>query len=469
MLKKILFAVAIVFALVNFGLGIGTIILSRMNGVDWATIFSDGGWILALSMASIGVLIALLRDHNPLGWIFLAIGFFQGLVSFAMQYAIYGLITSPGALPGSDLMSWLGQIAWFPGLVLLLTYAILLFPTGHLPSPRWRIFGWANIIPLISFLPLAISIWPFRGLTLILHPDQVTPTTGILSFVLLFSFPLVLICGLISLVSLIIRFRQADFVERRQIKWVVFAAGIFLFMEILQGVPVIYNFFMDNKISYLIVIPVSIALPAAIGIAILRYRLWDIDILINRTLVYVPLTAILSGLYAASISLLQKVFVAFTGSKSDGAVVLTTLILTSTFTPIKGALQIFVDRRFKNPVEPLAKLKTFRHQVKSVEEVVARENAAQRFLDESTVALQASGGAIFLSRAGVSQLVSNTGDWKSDRESIAIPIGKEPETIGTLYLRPCLTGIAYTETEISLLTDVAERLGHVLSLMGSTT
>lgn len=465
MKKKILILATIIFGLVNLVFGIGTVIISRMNRVDWATIFSDRGWILALSMTSVGVLIALLRNHNPLGWIFLAIGFFQGLVSFAMQYATYALLTSLGTLPGGELMSVLGQVAWFPGLVLMLTYAILLFPTGHLPSPRWRIFAWVCAIPMVLFIPVAISTWPFRGLVLLQHPEQVTPTTGLISFLTTLSFPMVLLCGLVSLVSIFIRFRKAGFMEKRQIKWVAFAAGIFLFTEILLSVQPIYTFFNDNKLTYLFVVPVSIALPAAIGIAILRYRLWDIDFLINRTLVYVPLTAILSGLYAASITLLQKVFVTFTGSKSDGAVVLTTLILTSTFTPIKGALQIFVDKRFKNPVEPLAKLKTFRYQVKSIEEVVARENAAMRFLDESASALQASGGAIFLSRAGVTQMVSNTGDWKSDRESIAIPIGKEPDNIGTLYLGLRRNGIAYTETEISLLSDVAERLGHVLSLM----
>jgi hypothetical protein len=362
-------------------------------------------------------------------------------------------------------MSWLGQIAWFPGLSLMLTYAVLLFPTGHLPSPRWRIFAWVCAIPIFLFGLVAVSLWPFRGLELLLHPDNFTPTNGILVIFLYLSFPMLLACGLVSLASIIIRYRKADLVIRRQIKWVAFAAGIFLLMELLQMVPPIYNFFTDNKLTYLVAIPVSIALPAAIGMAILRYRLWEIDILINRTLVYIPLTGILSGLYAASTSLLQRVFVAMTGTKSDGAIVLTTLILASTFTPIKNALQAFVDRRFKNPMEPLAALKTFKRQIQTIEEVVDRESAARRFLAESAAALQASCGAVFLSNEGSPHAVSITGGWEAGRETLTIPIGKEGNNVGTLYLGLRGDGTAYTEPEISLLAGVADSLGRVLRVM----
>jgi hypothetical protein len=465
MKKKLLISVAILLALVNVSIGIGSVIFSGLNGLDWRVILSDGGWILALSMTSIAVLIAILRPKNPLGWIFYAVGFFQGLVSFALQYATYTLITSPGALPFGPVMSWLGQIAWFPGLCLLLTYVVLLFPTGSLPSRRWRIFGWICIIPNVLFIPLALSIWPYRGLTLLLNPDSTVPTTGILAFFLNLSFPLVLVCGIVSLVSLILRYRKADLSVRRQIKWVAFAAGIFLLMELLQAVPAIYNFFTDNKLTYLVSVPVSIALPAATGMAILRYRLLDIDILIHRTLVYIPLTAILSGVYAASTSLLQRLFVATTGARSDGAIVLTTLILTATFTPIKNALQGFVDKRFKNPLEPLAALKTFKRQIQAIEEVVDRNTAARRFLEESAAALQATCGAVFLFQDGSPRIVSMNGDWQAGREALSIPIGEETRNAGMLYLGQRHDGSAYTEAEISLLTGVGESLGRVLSLV----
>jgi hypothetical protein len=158
-------------------------------------------------------------------------------------------------------------------------------------------------------------------------------------------------------------------------------------------------------------------------------------------------------------------FVAFTGAKSDGAIVLTTLILTSTFTPIKNALQALVDRRFKNPSEPMAALKMFKRQIQTIEEVVNAESAARRFLDESTLALQASCGAISLSRQGVPQIVSVKGDWAAGLETLTIPIGKKAQNIGTLYLGLRQDGTAYTDTEISLLAGVANALGQVLSLV----
>ncbi len=235
--KRILIWAVIFFGLVNAAIGIGSVIFYGMIGADWRSILSDMGWILALSMTSIAILITILRPNNPLGWIFFAVGFFEGLVSFAYQYATYTLVTSPGTLPGGPLMSWLGQFAWFPGLCLMLTYAVLLFPTGHLPSRRWRAFAWICALPLVFFTPVAVSLWPFRGLELLLHPDNFMPTNGILLISLYLSFPLLLACGLICLASIIIRYRKADLVIRRQIKWVAFAAGIFLLMELLQVVP----------------------------------------------------------------------------------------------------------------------------------------------------------------------------------------------------------------------------------------
>lgn len=465
MKKKALFWAAIAFGLVNVVAGIGSVILARMNAVNWSTILSDSGWMLALSMTTIGVLITLRLPSNPLGWIFCAIGFSEGLVSFAFQYATFTLVTSPAALPGGGLMSWLGQIAWLPGIILILTYAILLFPTGHLLSRRWRILAWLSAILLVLFIPFALSAWPYRGLVLLLHPEQVPQPTGFIAVLSQLFFPFLLLCGLASLASLVIRYLRADLIERQQIKWVVFAASVFLVLEVLLQIQPVYTFFAEHSLTFVLIIPFSIALPAAVGVAVFRYRLWDLDILINRTLVYIPLTGILAGLYAASMSLLQRAFVAFTGTKSDGAVVLTTLILTATFTPIKNAIQAFVDRRFKNPAEPLASLKTFSRQIQTIEQVVDRETAAKRFLDESASALQASCGAVFLSHEGLPQVVSVKGDWEAGRETLTIPIGKETRNIGTLYLGLRRDGTVYSQAEISLLAGVGESLGRVLSLM----
>src|SRR5207248_2881004 len=124
----------------------------------------------------------------------------------------------------------------------------------------------------------------------------------------------------------------------------------------------------------------DIALPliptVGIGVGILRHRLYDIDVIIRRTLIYVPLTGVVAGLYAGSVALLQKLFVAFTGEKSDAAIVITTLLLAATFTPIKNSLQALVDKRFKEAPDSMKKLKAFSQYVESVAEAVSIEQVS---------------------------------------------------------------------------------------------
>lgn len=123
------------------------------NGVHGIQLL-DSGVVFGFTFSLVGVLVASRRSRNPLGWIFLAIGSFQALVAFAYQYATYALITQPGSLPAASLMFYLGNTAWMPGLHLMVSYALLLFPTGRPPSPRLRIVAWVSAVPLLLFLPL---------------------------------------------------------------------------------------------------------------------------------------------------------------------------------------------------------------------------------------------------------------------------------------------------------------------------
>lgn len=298
------------------------------------------GPLLAFSFSAVGALVAARRSRNPVGWIFLAVGFSQGLVSFAYQYAEYALITAPGSLPGGPAMSVVGQLAWIPGLSLLLTYALLLFPDGRLPSQRWRPVAWLSAGPLILFVPLAISSWPFRGRALLENPEQYDPE-GVLAIFAYSIFPLMLLCGLACVASLVVRFRRSRGVERQQLKWFTFAAAVFL------TVLVVGNYLdIDSAASMLLVLPAVPSIPIAAGIAILRYRLYEIDILINRTLVYVSLTAALVLVYLGCVVLLQSVFRALTGQESQLAVVASTLAIAAMFSPLRRRIQSFIDRRF---------------------------------------------------------------------------------------------------------------------------
>ena len=325
----------IVFALLS-------LLFAALNGYSLPYFF-DGliGPLLAVSFSVIGVVIASHRPGNPVGWIFLAVGFSQGLVSFANTYAEYALITEPGSLPGGPVMSWLGQLVWFPGASLMFTFALLLFPDGRLPSPRWRPLAWISAVPLVVFVPGAASLYPHRGRAFMENPNQFEPG-GILGALLGVMFPLMLVCGLASVISLVVRFRRSRGIERQQLKWFTYAAAVTL------GGLVMNEALSLGIAGNLLFLPFIPSIPVAAGIAILRYGLYEIDILINRTLVYGLLTATLAAVYFGGVSATQTIFRTLTGQErqSQLAIVVSTLVIAALFNPLRRRIQSFIDRRF---------------------------------------------------------------------------------------------------------------------------
>src|ERR671917_1921350 len=178
--------------------------------------------IWTVSFSVVGALIASRRPENPIGWIFLAVGFLQGLLSAGDQYAIYALLTNPGALPLGAEASWLGQWIWAPGLGLILVYLPLLFPDGRPPSRRWRWVGWLGglSIGLISVMALVL-LWSERGPTLVRPEGPADEGTSHLLFVVVeyAAFPMMLLAGLAAVTSLFVRFSRVRGDERQQIKW----------------------------------------------------------------------------------------------------------------------------------------------------------------------------------------------------------------------------------------------------------
>jgi hypothetical protein len=279
--------IALPLGLLNVALASLALLFAGLNDYSLIVLLEDyilPGAILAVSVSVVGALVASHRPRNPLGWIFLTVGFFQGLVQFAWTYAEYVLITEPDALPGGPLMSWVGGVAWIPSVSLFLTFALLLFPDGRLPSPRWRPVAWLSVVPLAIFVVDLAWLWPYRGSTLIERPGQVVPD-GLIGVLLNMLFPLMVLCGLACVISLMVRFWYSQGVERQQIKWFAFAAAVFLTANV--GLEYLYF----GPIMFLMVLPIVPVVPVALGVAILRYRLYDIDIIINRTLVYGTLTA----------------------------------------------------------------------------------------------------------------------------------------------------------------------------------
>jgi hypothetical protein len=333
-------------------LAVASLILALLNGSTLGEIFLawDGPSTAALpteavSFSVVGALIASHRPENPIGWIFLAEGFCYGLLSVADEYAIYALLTNPGALPLGAEASWLGQWIWAPGLGLSLVFLPLLFPDGHPPSHRWRPVGWLGGLSIgLAVVSSMILLWPERGPALVTGDENPSHVVQVLlDFI---AVPMLFVAGLGAVTSLLIRFSRARGDERQQIKWFASAAAltlvwIIVFSEAsLRGLPGAIV-----ALSSLLIIP---SIPIATGIAILRYRLYDIDRIINRTLVYGSLTVMLALIYFGGVATTQAIFGALTGQEEQPqlAVVVSTLVIAALFMPLRRRIQAFIDRRF---------------------------------------------------------------------------------------------------------------------------
>ena len=317
-------------ALAMIGCAVALAVLNKSDVA--AAIFPLGLTVSAI----VGGLVASRRPANPVGWFFLGSAGCLALAEVAARYATYGL---SGALAMAWLLSWL----WLPGVTLMLFFVPLYFPDGRLVSPRW---WWLARVAFLfcvggaiysAFSPGEIQD---EGIVNPLGIEALKPVSDLLGpFVLVVYFALLFA----SAASLAVRFRRSGSVERQQIKWLAFAALAipvwFLTNAPIEAASHTLFVIMDALI-------VSALIPAATGIAILRYRLYDIDVVINRTIVYGSLTIMLVALYFGGIVVLQRVFVTLTGQQSTLAVVASTLAIAALFNPLRRWVQAFVDRRF---------------------------------------------------------------------------------------------------------------------------
>jgi len=290
----------------------------------------------------LGGLIASRRPDNLYGWLWLGLGLSAALLQLAGSYAAYALVAEPGSLPAPRTIAKVLGVAWGMGIILL-PFLLLLFPTGRLPSRRWRPVAWAVLIAGAVLL----MIGPFLPDESIGAFENPLSVGGVVGEAIVFTSVAVVfvIFGVLvlSALSLVFRYHSAGGVERQQIKWFAYAAVLF-------GGSLVFGGFLGQDLpgvwDALFETATFIPLYVAVGVAILRYRLYDIDLLINRTLVYGSLTATLVLLYFGGIVVLQRVFVVLTGEKSTLAVVASTLVIAALFTPLRRRIQGFIDRRF---------------------------------------------------------------------------------------------------------------------------
>ena len=301
---------------------------------------------VAVAFSTVGAIVASRRPAHPVGWLFCAIGFLAGVDHFCGEYATYALLAQPGALPAGEAAAWVRSWVWVAAGALAV-FLVLLFPTGRLASSRWKPLAWLNLVAgvlgaiLVAFTPGAVD-----GLSQIQNPLGIASLGGGLSAIYLVEV-LQATIGLAAAVSLFVRLHRAGFEERQQIKWFAYAAAVLIVGALLTSpVPDMMEAWWIWSGGFALYIVGIVGLPVAVGIAILRHHLYDIDLLINRTLVYGSLTVTLAGIYLGVVILLQQLFVVLTGEKSTLAVVASTLAIAALFSPLRGRIQSFIDRRF---------------------------------------------------------------------------------------------------------------------------
>jgi hypothetical protein len=435
--------------------------------------------LMGFLLVTFGALIVSYRPENPLGWIFCISGILMVIYLLAQQYTIFSLQNRSALLPGTTIAMWLAtQWPTYLATSLIASFVLLLFPTGTLLSPRWRPVAWlAGGVAVVYVIIVALRPGPLelriKGLSAY-NPLGIAGTKGLfaaLEVVVLIAYTLVVVA---STVSVVLRFRQAQDEERQQIKWFAYAAGWLLQTLaltfagwLLQTQGLTYPSWLMPTLEIIVTVCWIVALsgiPLAVGIAILKYRLYDIDLIINRTLVYVPLTAILAGVYTASIAVFQRLFSAITGEKSDAAVVLTTLIVAAAFTPIKNGLQGLVDKYFKENPHTTRRLDSFGEQVA---EFVRMSDARQlicMLLDEMVQAFNARGGAAYLEHLGRMQLVHQSEGWRDEDAAINIHLDSEGKQFSEIKLGAKRSGQAYTARDREALQLNASRVAEAVWL-----
>ena len=316
--------------------------------------------LAALTFSTVGALVAFRRRENPIGWLLLGTGMLYATEAFAGNYSTYAFSTDQGSLPGGVAAAWLTSWVWILGGSLI-PFVFLFFPDGRLPSPRWRPLAWLVLVnAALAVAPYAFAPGPLEDFpreSPVINPIGIEGSAGILGLFAQVSNFLLVPITLGMILAFYIRFRRAQGEERQQIKWVAYAVVLFTAVIIVVSV---WPSLDTSLLGSVLFLAAFLAIPSAMALAILKYRLYDIDVVINRTLVYGALTVTLALVYFGSVALLQGILGALTGQDSQLAIVASTLAIAALFGPLRRRVQDFVDRRFYRKKYDVARtLETF--------------------------------------------------------------------------------------------------------------
>ena len=402
-------------------------------------------YVGVLSFSIVGALIVSRHPRHLVGWIFAASGILVALSGVSEGYAELGAAV-PGSLPAVPLVNALSGVTFLVGFFLPTSVGLLLFPDGKLPSRRWRPAVYAAIGGLaLQFVGALIGSSGALG--------NVVESAGIAATVAAL---------LAAVASVVVRWQHAPADVRQQLKWVGAAAAIVLVELVAEVIVIAFRpALLDQAFLYFSLAYTSV--PIAVGIAILRYGLYEIDLLINRAIVYVLLTALLAGIYSASTALFQRLFVGVTGQSSDAAIVITVFILATMFTPARNRLQTAVDRRFKDARDLRRLIAALEGEVEAVVGILLGQRLAERLLHDATEGATATSGALYLDGSADDRPAAVRGRWDGEAH-LVVPLLVANREIGRLALGPRRTGAEYGDRDRDSLQRAASAVAQALSL-----
>jgi signal transduction histidine kinase len=447
---------ALSLATVVIGFAISLLALVDGDGGDWLrphTLFNP---FMTVAFAFVGALVASRHPGNPIGWILSAIGLLSGLTFLAFTYQLFAeSAASNNSLPGAEIALWINMWIWLPAAILPVTFLLLLFPDGRLPSSRWWPVALAAALGLTTST-LGIALHPFPPIEPVppSNPFGIPGAAGAFDLLLNIGYLFLSVGILGSLGALAVRFRRSRGIEREQLKWLAYGSVIGIVISFIVGVPSLI--WPADTVAYeLAIISTQLAMSivaVAIGVAILRYRLYSIDVVINRTLVYGALSAGVVGLYVLLVGSLGAVF------QSSGNFVLT-LIATGLAAllvqPLRARLQRSVNRlMYGERDDPYTVLSHLSQQLKTT---LAPTAVLPGITEAIARTLKLPYVALALKKDNRLEIAAAYGS--PSGAPLQLPLVYQAETVGHLYVAPRAPGESFTPAERRLLEDIALQAG----------
>ena len=423
-----------------------------------------------LAIGLVGAVIAYRLPNNGMGWILLSAALVNGFTAVLFQYLVHTLLVSRGSLPAVEWVAWLNSVVGgftYPGIVVLI---MLFFPDGKLPSPGWRWLIWADLVfTILNAFVGIVDPSPIQaaGLPPVHNPTGLAPFTGLETGPLGYApFFGVILIVLLAVASLVVRLRRARGEERQQVRWVVYALGITTLLNILLSLSSLFippspgGRVIGNVVSnLLIVLGFGVALPGAIGIAILRYRLYDIDIVINRTVVFGALAAFITAVYVGIVVGIGSL-VGSQGQPNLALSIVATAVVAVAFQPVRERVQRLANRLvYGERATPYEVMADFSERMS---ETLAPDEVLPRMAEAAARGVGADAARVSVNFPDGSQRAV----WWPHENPVAslaqrVPVNYHDELVGEIAVAKA-PGAPITPAEGKLLQDLAAQAGLVL-------